>query len=97
MQELAEDTDYSEGEYEDPDFNVQDEQEPDDYQHTGDTPPWARNMMQQMTQGFSALNTRFEDMEARLDDAGIPRVQRDETGRRRVRRRDEAGPSTSRG
>ena len=100
VQELAEDPDYSEGEYEDPDFNAHDEQEPDDYQHTGDTPPWVRHMMQQMqqmNQGFSALNTRFDDMEARLDEAGIPRRQGDETGRRRVRRTDEAGPSTSRG
>jgi hypothetical protein len=101
VQQLAEDPEYSEGEYEDdPDFDVHDEQGPEEYQHTGDTPPWARHMMQQMqqiNQGVSALNTRFYDMEARLDDAGIPRRQGDEASRRRVRRRDGAGPSTSRG
>ena len=87
------DPDYSEGEY-------QDDDDPDDqgeYPHTGNTPPWATNMMQRIDRGFSSINTRIDGLAERMNRAGIPQVQPEEQSQRRVRRRDTGGASSSRG
>ena len=97
IRELGGEADYSEGEYEDPDFTIPDDQDYDEYQHTGDTPPWARHMMQTMNQGFQSLNAQISDLADRMDRAGIPEVPREEQRRRRVRGRGTGGASTSHG
>ena len=97
VQELDMDTDYSEGEYQDTDYTIPAEQEPEEYQHTGDTPPWATYLEQRVNQGFNTLNTQIAELADRMDRAGIPQVPLEEQGRRRVRRWDTGGASSSRG
>jgi len=80
------DPDYSEGEYQDDDIPP----EEDDYEHTGDTPPWARNMMNRINRGFSSINARIDGIMQNRQ------AEPEEQGRRR-RRRDTGGASTSRG
>ena len=75
------DTDYSEGEYEDPDYTILVEQELEEYQHTGDTPPWTRNLVQRVNQGFNTLNIQISELTDQMDRAGIPQVPPEERGR----------------
>ncbi|KAJ9545597.1 hypothetical protein OSB04_025304 [Centaurea solstitialis] len=54
------------------------------YQHTGDTPPWARELMRMVDQGFSDMGTQLDGFGQRLYLAGIPEIPPKQRRRRQL-------------